>query len=333
MIEKEKNSIKAEEKILNTKEIEECLKEVEKKLGKECVVPLSSEEKINTKRCSSGFLSLDEILGGGFPYGRVIEIYGPEGTGKTTLALHAIAEVQKKGGTALFIDSEHSLNPDYVENIGIDKKKLLFSQPNCGEDAFTLISLMQETVDIIVVDSVASLVPKAIIEGDIEDNQIALQARLMSKGMGIIINKNKKLKSIIIFINQLRSKPGITFGTSETTTGGKALKYYSSIRLEIRRTEFIKEGDKNIGSKVKIKSMKNKVASPYQECYMDLIYGKGFDKYNDILEMAIRKNIIKKTASWYEYNGNKIAQGKENTINYLKKNPKEFEKINMEILK
>lgn len=310
----------------NNKKMNDFLKEAEEECGKGCVFSLFSEEKVNVKRCSSGFLSLDEILGGGFPYGRIIEIFGPEATGKTTLALHAIAEVQKVGGLGLFIDAEHSLNPAYVKNIGI--KNLLFSQPEHGESIFKILSIAEKNkIDIVVVDSVASLVPKAEIEGDITDNQIALQARLMSKGVRKLVSLHPEI--IIIFINQLRSKAvGFGgYGNLETPTGGNALKYFSSIRLEMRKSETLKVGDKVIGSKIKIKTIKNKVASPYQECFMDLIFGEGFDKNGDILEMALKKGIIKKMGSWYEYNNKKIAQGRENAISYLKNNPKETEMI------
>ncbi|MBP5301284.1 MAG: recombinase RecA [Bacilli bacterium] len=302
------------------------LKSIEKKFGKECIMSLDFKENAKVKRCSSGFLSLDAILGGGFPCGRIIEIFGPESSGKTTLAIHAIAEIIKNGGHALYIDAEHALDKTYVEQLISNKQNFYLAQPDNGEIAFELICNTCNNIDIIVVDSVASLIPKVELDGELQDVVIGAQARLMAKGLRKVVQVNKK--AIIIFINQLRTNPGAYGAAKETTTGGVALKFYATIRLEIRKSELIK--DKNnvtVGVKVKFRTVKNKVSPPYRSCFMNICYGKGFDRYADILEIAVERGFIKKTSSWYEYNNKKIGQGSEKAALFLEQNPKETNEI------
>ena len=272
----------------------------------------------------TGSLSLDIALGlGGIPKGRVIEIYGPESSGKTTVTLHMIAEVQKRGGIAGFIDAEHALDPVYAKNIGVDIDNLYISQPDCGEQALEITEMMVRSgaVDIIVVDSVAALVPKAEIDGDMGDSHVGLQARLMSQALRKLTAVISKSNCTVVFINQLREKVGVMFGNPETTTGGRALKFYSSVRLDVRRIEALKQGGEVIGNRTRVKIVKNKVAPPFREAEFDIMFGQGISTEGDILDLAAENNIINKSGAWYAYDGNKIGQGRENAKQYLKDNP------------
>ena len=304
--------------------LEQVMKDIEKQFGAGSIMKLGEEEHVKTDTISSGSLSLDIAIGvGGLPKGRIIEIFGPESSGKTTLALHAIAEVQKTGGTAAFIDAEHALDPIYAKNLGVNINDLLLSQPDTGEQALEICKALvqSEAVNIIVVDSVAALVPQAELEGDIGDSHVGLQARMMSQALRSLSGAINKTNTICIFINQLREKVGVLFGNPETTPGGRALKFYSSVRLDIRRAEAIKNGDKIIGNKVTIKVVKNKVAPPFKVAVVDLMYGEGISKEGEIIDIASDIGIIEKSGAWYSYQGNKIGQGKENTKLYLRNNP------------
>lgn len=279
---------------------------------------------------SSGSLALDSALGvGGYPRGRVIEIYGPESSGKTTFALHAIAEVQKKGGTAAFIDAEHALDPAYAEKLGVDTDELLVSQPDTGEQALEIAEALVRSgaIDILVIDSVAALVPRAEIEGEMGDSHVGLQARLMSQALRKLSGAINTTKTIAIFINQIREKVGIMFGNPEVTPGGRALKFYSTIRLEVRRGEQIKLGTDIVGNVAKIKVVKNKVAPPFKTVEVDVMYGEGVSKQGEILDLAVEYNIIEKSGSWYSYNGEKLGQGRENAKLFLKENPFVMEEV------
>ena len=280
--------------------------------------------QMNVETIPTGSLSLDIALGlGGIPKGRVIEIYGPESSGKTTVTLHMIAEVQKRGGIAGFIDAEHALDPVYAKNIGVDIDNLYISQPDCGEQALEITETMVRSgaVDIIVVDSVAALVPKAEIDGDMGDSHVGLQARLMSQALRKLTAVISKSNCTVVFINQLREKVGIMFGNPETTTGGRALKFYSSVRLDVRRIEALKQGGEVIGNRTRVKVVKNKVAPPFKEAEFDIMFGEGISTVGDILDLAAENNIINKSGAWYAYEGNKIGQGRENAKQYLKDNP------------
>lgn len=280
--------------------------------------------QMNVETIPTGSLSLDIALGlGGIPKGRVIEIYGPESSGKTTVTLHMIAEVQKRGGIAGFIDAEHALDPVYAKNIGVDIDNLYISQPDCGEQALEITETMVRSgaVDIIVVDSVAALVPKAEIDGDMGDSHVGLQARLMSQALRKLTAVISKSNCTVIFINQLREKVGVMFGNPETTTGGRALKFYSSVRLDVRRIEALKQGGEVIGNRTRVKVVKNKVAPPFKEAEFDIMFGAGISTQGDILDLAAENNIINKSGAWYAYDGNKIGQGRENAKQYLKDNP------------
>lgn len=304
--------------------LEQVMRDIEKQFGAGSIMKLGEEEHVKTDTISSGSLSLDIAIGvGGLPKGRIIEIFGPESSGKTTLALHAIAEVQKTGGTAAFIDAEHALDPIYAKNLGVNINDLLLSQPDTGEQALEICKALvqSEAVNIIVVDSVAALVPQAELEGDIGDSHVGLQARMMSQALRSLSGAINKTNTICIFINQLREKVGVLFGNPETTPGGRALKFYSSVRLDIRRAEAIKNGDKIIGNKVTIKVVKNKVAPPFKVAVVDLMYGEGISKEGEIIDIASDIGIIEKSGAWYSYQGNKIGQGKENTKLYLRNNP------------
>ena len=311
-----------EEKI---KALDAALANIEKQFGKGSVMKLGeSNYNLNVETVPTGSLSLDIALGlGGVPKGRIVEIYGPESSGKTTVALHMVAEVQKRGGIAGFIDAEHALDPVYAKNIGVDIDNLYISQPDSGEQALEITETMVRSgaVDIIIVDSVAALVPKAEIDGDMGDSHVGLQARLMSQALRKLTPVVSKSNCIVIFINQLREKVGVMFGNPETTTGGRALKYYSSVRLEVRRGEVIKKDGEAIGNRAKIKVVKNKVAPPFREAEVDLVYGIGISREGDILDLAANDNIVNKSGAWYAYNGNKIGQGRENAKQYLKENP------------
>ena len=304
--------------------LDQVLKDIEKQFGKGAIMKLGDQEKKEIDVCSSGSISLDIALGvGGFPKGRIIEIYGPESSGKTTFALHAIAEVQKEGGRAAFIDAEHSLDPVYANNLGVNINELLLSQPDTGEQALEICDALvkSEAVSIIVIDSVAALVPQAEIDGEMGDSHVGLQARLMSQALRKLSGSINKTNTIVIFINQLREKVGVMFGNPETTPGGKALKYYSSVRLDIRRGEQIKVGTDVIGNKTNIKVVKNKVAPPFKTATVDIMYGQGVSKEGELVDLAADANIIDKSGAWYSYKGDKIGQGKENVKTLFRENP------------
>ena len=306
------------------KALESAVAQIEKAYGKGSVMKLGDNTHMNVETFPTGSLGLDLALGvGGIPKGRIVEIYGPEGGGKTTVALHIVAEVQKLGGIAGFIDAEHALDPVYAKRIGVDIDNLYISQPDNGEQALEITETMVRSgaIDIIIVDSVAALVPKAEIEGDMGDSHVGLQARLMSQALRKLTGIIGKTSCTVIFINQLREKVGVMFGNPETTTGGRALKYYSSVRLEVRRGEVIKRDGEAIGNRAKIKVVKNKVAPPFREAEVDLVYGIGISREGDILDLAANDNIVNKSGAWYAYNGSKIGQGRENAKQYLKENP------------
>ena len=304
--------------------LEEVLKDMEKQFGKGAVMCLGDDHHYDVEVTSSGSLTLDVALGvGGYPKGRIIEIFGPESSGKTTFALQAIAEAQKAGGRAAFIDAEHALDPVYAKNLGVNLNELLLSQPDTGEQALEICEALvrSEAVSIIVIDSVAALVPQAEIDGEMGDSHVGLQARLMSQALRKLAGTINKTKTTAIFINQLREKVGVMFGNPETTTGGRALKFYSSVRLDIRRSEAIKQGDNIIGNKTTIKVVKNKVAPPFKTASVDIMYGEGISREGEIVDLATEIGIIEKSGAWYSYNGDKIGQGKENVKIYLKENP------------
>ena len=305
--------------------LESALGQIEKQYGKGSVMKLGdSAAHMNVEAVPTGYLSLDIALGvGGIPKGRIIEIYGPESSGKTTVALHMVAEIQKRGGIAGFIDAEHALDPVYAKNIGVDIDNLYISQPDNGEQALEITETMVRSgaIDIVIVDSVAALVPKAEIEGDMGDSHVGLQARLMSQALRKLTAAISRSNCIVIFINQLREKVGIMFGNPETTTGGRALKFYSSVRLDVRRIESLKVAGEVVGSRTRIKVVKNKVAPPFKEAEFDIMFGKGISKEGDILDLAANENIIVKSGAWFAYNDSKIGQGRENAKLYLKENP------------
>ena len=304
---KEKNS---QDDILNA-----TLKEIRKQFGEGSVMKLGEKNAISVDVIPTGSLVLDEVLGvGGYPRGRVIEIYGPESSGKTTFALHAIAEVQKIGGRAAFIDAEHAIDPLYAKSLGVNIDELILSQPDSGEQALDIANMLirSQAIDLVVVDSVAALVPQAELDGEMTDMQVGMQARLMSKALRKITGSLNNASCSIIFINQLREKVGIMFGNPETTPGGRALKFYSTVRLEVRRGEAIKNGTEMVGNTVNVKVVKNKVAPPFKSCSLELVYGKGLSKEGEILDLAVKYDIVNKSGAWYEYEGNKIGQGREN---------------------
>ena len=307
------------------KALDAALGQIERQFGKGAIMKLGDPSvQMNVETIPTGSLSLDIALGlGGIPKGRVIEIYGPESSGKTTVTLHMIAEVQKRGGIAGFIDAEHALDPVYAKNIGVDIDNLYISQPDCGEQALEITETMVRSgaVDIIVVDSVAALVPKAEIDGDMGDSHVGLQARLMSQALRKLTAVISKSNCTVIFINQLREKVGVMFGNPETTTGGRALKFYSSVRLDVRRIEALKQGGEVIGNRTRVKIVKNKVAPPFKEAEFDIMFGQGISTQGDILDLAAENNIINKSGAWYAYEGNKIGQGRENAKQCLKDNP------------
>ncbi|MFA5421701.1 MAG: recombinase RecA [Bacilli bacterium] len=303
--------------------LDEALKAIEKTYGKGAVMRLGERRHVEVDAIPSGSLLLDFALGvGGYPKGRIIEVYGPESSGKTTLALHAIAEAQKQGGRAAFVDAEHSIDPIYARNLGVDIDDLILSQPDSGEQALEIVEMLASSgaIDIIVVDSVAALVPQAELDGLMADNQVGLQARLMSKAMRKLVAVLNRSSCTIIFINQLREKVGIVYGNPETTSGGRALKFYASVRVDIRRSEAIKDGNDIVGNTVNIKIVKNKVAPPFKSCKVDIIYGHGISKEGEVLDLAIETGLIKKSGSWYEYKGERIGQGRETAKEFLKKN-------------
>ena len=305
--------------------LSQVLSDIEKQFGKGAVMKLGSDSHLEIDAVPSGSLSLDIALGiGGYPKGRIIEIFGPESSGKTTFALHAIAEVQKQGGRAAFIDAEHALDPVYAKNLGVNIDELLLSQPDTGEQALEICDALVKSgaINIVVIDSVAALVPQAEIEGEMGDNHVGLQARLMSQALRKLSGTIAKTNTIAIFINQLREKVGVLFGNPETTAGGRALKFYSSIRLDVRRTEQIKMGDNVVGSYTKVKVVKNKVAPPFKTANIEILYGTGVSKEGEIVDLAAEDGILEKSGSWYSYNGEKIGQGRETVKALLKENKK-----------
>ena len=315
--------------------LDAALGQIEKQFGKGSVMKLGdSSVNMNVEAVPTGSLSLDIALGlGGVPKGRIIEIYGPESSGKTTVALHMVAEVQKRGGIAGFIDAEHALDPVYAKNIGVDIDNLYISQPDNGEQAMEITETMVRSgaVDIVIVDSVAALVPKAEIEGDMGDSHVGLQARLMSQALRKLTAVISKSNCVVIFINQLREKIGVMFGNPETTTGGRALKFYSSVRMDVRRIEALKQGGEVVGNRTRVKIVKNKVAPPFREAEFDIMFGQGISREGDILDLAADKGVVNKSGAWYAYNGDKIGQGRENAKQYLKENPLICEEIEAKV--
>ena len=317
------------------KALEVALAQIEKQYGKGSVMKLGDKSaNMQIETVPTGALSLDLALGlGGVPKGRIVEIYGPESSGKTTVALHMVAEVQKAGGIAGFIDAEHALDPSYARNIGVDIDNLYISQPDNGEQALEITETMVRSgaVDILIVDSVAALVPKAEIDGDMGDSHVGLQARLMSQALRKLTAVISKSNCIVIFINQLREKVGVMFGNPETTTGGRALKFYSSIRMDVRRIETLKQNGEAIGNRTRVRIVKNKIAPPFKEAEFDIMYGEGISRAGDVLDLAANEGVISKSGAWYAYEGNKIGQGRENAKNYLKENPAVFEEIEKKV--
>jgi recombination protein RecA len=324
MAEKKDNKVKTDNLL------EETLKNIQKQFGEGSVMKLGDRSAINIDTLPSGSLGLDVALGvGGYPRGRIVEIYGPESSGKTTVALHAIAEIQKQGGRAAFIDAEHAIDPSYAKKLGVNIDELILSQPDSGEQAMEICDMLvkSNSIDLIVIDSVAALVPQAELDGEMMDSQMGLQARLMSKALRKLAGNMNKSKTTIIFINQLREKIGMMFGNPETTPGGRALKFYSSVRIEVRRTESIKVGTDVMGNVVNIKVVKNKVAPPFRNAIVEIMYGEGISREGEVLELATNYEIINKSGAWYDYNGERIGQGKDNIKKYLKENPKVFEEV------
>ena len=328
---KNENTKVSEEK---QKALEAALGQIEKQFGKGSVMKLGEFKAMNVEAIPTGALSLDIALGiGGIPKGRIIEVYGPESSGKTTLALHMIAEAQKLGGEAAFIDAEHALDPVYAKHLGVDIDNLIVSQPDTGEQALEIAEALVRSgaIDIIVVDSVAALVPKAEIDGDMGDAHVGLQARLMSQALRKLAGVINKSNSVIVFINQLREKVGVMFGNPETTPGGRALKFYASVRLDIRKIENIKQDGEVVGNRVRVKVVKNKVAPPFREAEFDIVYGKGISKSGNILDLGINLGLVEKSGSWFGYNGTRIGQGRENAKKYLEENPEVMKEIEEKI--
>ena len=317
------------------KALDAAITQIEKSYGKGSIMKLGdSGANMNIETTPTGSISLDIALGlGGVPKGRVIEIYGPESSGKTTVALHMVAEVQKRGGIAGFIDAEHALDPLYAKNIGVDIDNLYISQPDNGEQGLEITETMVRSgaVDIVIVDSVAALVPKAEIDGEMGDSHVGLQARLMSQALRKLTGIISKSNCSVIFINQLREKVGIMFGNPETTTGGRALKFYSSVRLDVRRVEAIKQGGEVVGNHVRVKVVKNKIAPPFREAEFDIMFGQGISREGDIIDLAVKDNVVEKSGAWYAYNGAKIGQGRENAKAYLKEHPEVFAEVEQKV--
>ena len=310
--------------------LDDAISQIEKKFGKGSVMRLGDRTAVDVDVIPSGSLTLDKALGiGGYPKGRIIEIYGPESSGKTTLTLHAIAQAQKQGGKAAFIDAEHAIDPVYAKNLGVDIDELILSQPDSGEQALEIAEMLVRSgvIDLIVIDSVAALVPQVELDGEMGDAAVGLQARLMSKALRKLSGVMNKTNCTVIFINQLREKIGVMYGNPETTTGGRALKFYSSVRVEIRRSEQIKQNGEIIGNKANIKVVKNKVAPPFKSTQVDIIYGKGISRDGEILDLAVEGDIVEKSGAWYAYNGEKIGQGRENAKNFLIEHPAIFEEV------
>jgi len=316
------------------KAIESALSQIEKKFGKGSIMKLGEQPKEDIGTISTGCLSLDAAIGvGGMPRGRIIEIYGPESSGKTTLALQVVASAQAMGGVAAYIDAEHAMDPDYAEKLGVDIDELLISQPDSGEQALEIAETLvrSASIDVIVVDSVAALVPRAEIDGDMGDSHMGLQARLMSQALRKLTSAISSTNTCFIFINQLRDKIGVMFGSPETTTGGKALKFYASVRMDIRRIAAIKEGDKVVGNRTKVKFVKNKVAPPFRECEFDIMYGEGISREGDLLDLAVNNNIVEKSGAWFSYSTERLGQGRENVKNMLKENREMFDRIEHDV--
>lgn len=314
----------------NDAALDDAISQIEKKFGKGSVMRLGDRTAVDVDVIPSGSLTLDKALGiGGYPKGRIIEIYGPESSGKTTLTLHAIAQAQKQGGKAAFIDAEHAIDPVYAKNLGVDIDELILSQPDSGEQALEIAEMLVRSgvIDLIVIDSVAALVPQVELDGEMGDAAVGLQARLMSKALRKLSGVMNKTNCTVIFINQLREKIGVMYGNPETTTGGRALKFYSSVRVEIRRSEQIKQNGEIIGNKANIKVVKNKVAPPFKTTQVDIIYGKGISRDGEILDLAVEGDIVEKSGAWYAYNGEKIGQGRENAKNFLIEHPAIFEEV------
>ena len=323
-----------EQTIDKQKALDDALKAIQKSYGKGAVMRLGERPRVDVDVIPTGSILLDQALGvGGYPRGRIIEIYGPESSGKTTLALEAIAEAQRKGGRAAFVDAEHAIDPDYAHKLGVNIDELILSQPDSGEQALEIVEMLAASgaLDIIVVDSVAALVPQAELDGEMSDNQVGLQARLMSKGMRKIAGVLNRTGTVVIFINQLREKVGVMYGNPETTTGGRALKFYASIRIDIRRAEAIKNGTNIIGNTVKVKVVKNKVAPPFHSCIIDLIYGEGISRYGGILDLGTSLNLIGKTGNWYTLGDNKIGNGREAAKAYLREHPEQTDELEKQI--
>lgn len=316
------------------KALEAALSQIEKSFGKGSIMRLGQQETVETEAISTGSLGLDIALGiGGLPKGRIIEVYGPESSGKTTLALHAVAEAQKKGGTCAFVDAEHALDPVYAKKLGVNVEELLVSQPDTGEQALEITDTLVRSgsLDLLIVDSVAALVPRAELEGDMGDSHMGLQARLMSQALRKLTASISRSHCMVIFINQIRHKIGVMFGSPETTTGGNALKFYASVRLDIRRTGAIKNRDEVIGNQTRVKVVKNKVAPPFKIIEFDIMYGQGISKVGELIDLGVRAEIVDKAGSWYSFNGDQIGQGREAAKQYLKENPKIAEAIEAKI--
>ena len=318
-----------------TKALGLALETIEKQFGKGSIMKLGEAHKVNVETVSTGSLSLDIALGGGIPKGRIIEIYGPESSGKTTLTLHAIAEVQRLGGTAAFIDAEHALDPAYAKRLGVDTDNLLISQPDNGEQALEIAETLvrSSAVDLVVVDSVAALVPRAEIEGDMGDSHMGLQARLMSQALRKLTGIINRSNTTVIFINQIRMKIGVMFGNPETTTGGNALKFYASVRMDIRRISQIKQGEEIIGNRTRVKVVKNKIAPPFRQAEFDIMYNQGISRSGDVLDLAVLHGIVEKSGAWFAYGEGKIGQGREASKTYLEENPKVLEEIAKKVQK
>ena len=318
-----------------TRAVELALSQIEKQFGKGSIMRLGSKEAVvPISTISTGSISFDAALGvGGVPRGRVIEIFGPESSGKTTITLQIIAEAQKAGGMAAFVDAEHALDPIYAKKLGVDVDNLLVSQPDYGEQALEITEALVRSgaIDVLVVDSVAALVPKAELDGEMGDSHVGLQARLMSQALRKLTGTVSKSRTCLIFINQIREKIGVMFGNPETTTGGRALKFYSSVRIDIRRISAVKDGETVVGARTKVKIVKNKVAAPFREAEFDILYGEGISREGDVLDLAVNNNIVEKSGAWYSYSGERIGQGRENVRQYLKDNKDTFEKINTEL--
>lgn len=309
--------------------VEMAVGQIEKQFGKGAIMRYGEASRVQVQTIPTGSISLDIALGGGVPKGRIIEIYGPESSGKTTLSYHVIAESQKNGGMAAFIDAEHALDPEYAKNIGVDIDKLLISQPDTGEQALEIAETLvrSNAIDVLVIDSVAALVPRAEIEGEMGDSHMGLQARLMSQALRKLTGAISKSQTTVIFINQIRMKIGVMFGNPETTAGGQALKFYSSVRMDIRRSEQIKDGENVIGNHVRVKIVKNKVAAPFKTAEFDIMYNEGISGAGDVLDLSVKDGLLDKSGAWYEYDGTKIGQGREAAKQYLRDNPKVYETL------